>query len=285
MHGQVVGVRREAPLGDEPLPVRQHRRQLVDPVVAVEQLGEVVVGARRGLVAAVLQGQRQAGPQQGQPLLVVQIGVGDAAVVQAERDQVRAAGPAGQLRPAAERRAAGGRPVGQREHRPVVGGRIGHRARVGHVPVTVVEQPQRLLGRLLGAGGVADHVPVPGQPHQRLTQRALVGQLPVQRDRALRLGQRLGVAVRVVELPGVLVDHPGQLGGRQPMGVPQRRREVRQRLPVRAGGHRLPAGPRRVPAHRGPVTGLGGVVHEPGQLGLRRPPQRGHRRRVQPAPA
>ena len=144
---------------------------------------------------------------------------------------------------------------------------------------------QCVVGGGLGAVGVAGQIAVAGQPHQDGAERERLVRGAQQFHRPLGLRDGLLVAVRVVQLPGVVVVQAGALAVGQPVGVAQRGLQERQRLAVRAGRRRLP--PRRgtVGQDGRDVTGLDGVVDEPGEVAGIRRAQRLDRPQVQGAPA
>ena len=97
-------------------------------------------------------------------------------------------------------------------------------------------------------------------------------------DRPAGAADGLDEAVGVVELPGVVVEHLGQPGRREPVLVRRQRCGIeRQRLTARAGPRALRAGPRRELGDCRAVAGLDGVVDKSREVDVvARPQQLGH---------
>ena len=124
VHVQVVGVRREAVFVGERQPVAQHLVQLREAQVPVEHLAEVGVAAGDRLVRAVPCRELDAGPQQPDPVIDVDVGLGQALVVQAQRDEVEPPRPVGEHVRLPQGRTRARMPA-QREQRAAVDGGSG----------------------------------------------------------------------------------------------------------------------------------------------------------------
>ena len=103
--------------------------------------------------------------------------------------------------------------------------------------------------------------------HQAQPQGDRVAEAGVELRRGAAGAHRLAEASGVVELPAVVVEHGGLLGGRQPRGVGHDRLEVRQRLAVRAGPRGLARGLRADREDGVDVAGRDRVVHQARALG------------------
>ena len=147
----------------------------------------------------------------------------------------------------------------------MVDGRVGERR-------AVAGRRERRHGALripLGLVGLAGHEQVARHAREALPQRHRVAHPLVELGRRATRLDRLAEAVRVVELPAVGVEDLGALALAEPVDVREHGLEVRERLPVRAGAHRLsrrvgPGGDDRLDVAR-----LHRVVHQARQLGPR----------------
>ena len=232
---EVVGVRPEPALAGEREPVGDARLQLGQPPLAVQQLRDVAVAAGGGLVVGLAEGGLDAVAHQLQAAGIAALDGRDAEVVERERREVAVARAEREI--AGEREHAG-RALGlvdEREDRAAVQrrrrerGGVARRFEDGHGPVRA----------LLGLDRLARHEQVARAAHEAVGDGDRVAELLVQLGRRLRGVHRLAEAMRVVELPAVVVEQGGPLALTELEQMRADRLEVRERLAVRPGSRRL----------------------------------------------
>ena len=102
----------------------------------------------------------------------------------------------------------------------------------------------------------------PGGQDEAGAEGTRVVHLSAQDHRAVLGEDRLGAVPEHVQLHRVGLEELGLLGPREPVQVVDQSPEVRERLPVRPGGHRRPRSPRSVRDHAVEVARLDGVVDD-----------------------
>ena len=181
-----------------------------EPAQAQQQLPEVAVRPRGGLVAAVRQGDRQRGLQVRDPGRgLLDLGPGEAAVVQHERRQVRSPRRVRELaRPFQHGQRSGG-PTGQDETCAVIG-------RGGRQRGTGGGRLQRRHGTRaepFGLLALAGHEQVPREPHEHGGDGLGVGRAvadPLQQLQCRAAGPDcVAEPVGEVELPRPVVEERG----------------------------------------------------------------------------
>ena len=241
-----------------------------EPAQAQQQLPEVAVRPRGGLVAAVRQGDRQRGLQVRDPGRgLLDLGPGEAAVVQHERRQVRSPRRVRELaRPFQHGQRRGG-PTGQDETRAVVG-RGGRQRGAGGGRL---QRRHGTRAEPFGLLALAGHEQVPREPHEhggdslrvRRGRRRPAPAAPAPCGRPGRVGEPVGD----VELPRAVLEERGARAG--PAG--RRERPPPRGAPAPGGATRPPRRPAPRPARTRRSSRR------------RRPARRGARARDGPAPS
>ena len=123
------------------------------------------------------------------------------------------------------------------------------------------------VGALLGLDRLARHEQVARDAHEAVGDGDRVVELLVQRGRRPPGVDRLAEAMRVVELPAVVVEHGRPLALAEPRQVRADRLEVRERLAVRPGPRGLARGLRADGEHGLDVARLDREVHQARAVG------------------